>query len=55
MELNFEELDAGTNNFNNNYWSNQNTNTPQKKEKLSYDDILGSLNLVVHNLSLIHI
>jgi len=49
MELNFEELDAGTNNFNNNYWSNQNTNTPQKKEKLSYDDILGSLNLVVHN------
>jgi hypothetical protein len=63
MELKFEELDnptqetssqdASTNEVNYiNYWSNANqstTNSTTKKSKVSYDDILSSLNMVVHN------
>jgi hypothetical protein len=61
MELIFEELDASiqdtsiqdtpTNEVNYiNYWSNANqTTTTTKKPKVSYDDILSSLNMVVHN------
>jgi hypothetical protein len=59
MELKFEELDTPTqdpptNEVNYiNYWSNANqTTTPTtnpKKPKVSYDDILSSLNMVVHN------
>jgi hypothetical protein len=63
MELKFEELDnpiqetsnqdASTNEVNYiNYWSNANqstTNSATKKPKVSYDDILSSLNMVVHN------
>jgi hypothetical protein len=59
MELKFEELDtpiqdAPTNEVNYiNYWSNANQNTTNstttKKPKVSYDDILSSLNMVVHN------
>jgi hypothetical protein len=64
MELNFEELDS-TNNLNDvnndinngvnyiNYWSNANPTTSEssnpKKPKVSYDDILSSLNMVVSN------
>ena len=63
MELNFEELDS-TNNPNDlndvnnganyiNYWSNANPtineSSNQKKPKVSYDDILSSLNMVVNN------
>jgi hypothetical protein len=61
MELNFEELEinetlettlSGETNEPNyvNYWSNANKtiDTPQKK-KVSYDDILSSLNMVVSN------
>jgi hypothetical protein len=55
MELNFEELETTLTNEPNepnyvNYWSNANKtiDTPQKK-KVSYDDILSSLNMVVHN------
>ena len=61
MELNFEELEINettettlsgeTNEVNYvNYWSNANKtiDTPQKK-KVSYDDILSSLNMVVSN------
>ena len=56
MELKFEELDtdAQSNEANYvNYWSNANpvaTNpTNPKKPKVSYDDILSSLNMVVNN------
>jgi len=63
MELKFEELndqtnietqDTKTNEVNYiNYWSNANTttneNTTPKKPKVSYDDILSSLNMVVNN------
>ena len=59
MELKFEELevDPPTNEVNyTNYWSNATeittttTNpTNLKKPKVSYDDILSSLNMVVHN------
>jgi len=61
MELNFEELEINETTETNetilekeidyvNYWSNANktTDTPQKK-KVSYDDILSSLNMVVNN------
>jgi hypothetical protein len=55
MELNFEELETTETTLTNepnyvNYWSNANKtiDTPQKK-KVSYDDILSSLNMVVHN------
>ena len=55
MELNFEELEINETTESNepnyvNYWSNANKtiDTPQKK-KVSYDDILSSLNMVVHN------
>jgi hypothetical protein len=55
MELNFEELEINETTLANepnyvNYWSNANKtiDTPQKK-KVSYDDILSSLNMVVHN------
>ena len=60
MELKFEEIykedpreTEGTNYVN--YWSNANTdttintNTVNKKPKVSYDDILSSLNMVVSN------
>jgi hypothetical protein len=43
MELNFNELN---NNNNNSYWNN--TNNELKKSKITYDDILSSLNLVVN-------
>jgi len=46
MELTFEELEQPTQN--NNYWSNQ-KNTIPNKAKVSYGDILSSLNLVVEN------
>lgn len=65
MELNFEELDNPdpVNNSNNvtnpteinytNYWSNANPiiseSSNPKKPKVSYDDILSSLNMVVNN------
>jgi len=60
MELNFEELDAPnqdaqiqdapTSEVNYiNYWSNANQTSTTKKPKVSYDDILSSLNMVVHN------
>ena len=57
MELKFEELDTpsqdtSTNEVNYiNYWSNANQTTSQnsKKPKVSYDDILSSLNMVVNN------
>ena len=59
MELNFEELDAPNQDASTqdtqtsevnyiNYWSNANQTTT-KKPKVSYDDILSSLNMVVHN------
>jgi hypothetical protein len=40
-----------TNNNSTNYWENKNTNTntTQKKPRVSYDDILSSLNMVVQN------
>jgi len=57
MNLNFTEIDDLANNDNfdangyqsNNYWetANNQTKTPKKK-KVSYDDILNSLNLVVN-------
>ena len=63
MELNFEELNdtdttlvtdtsfttLDTNNNSINYWENKNTSTTQKKPRVSYDDILSSLNMVVQN------
>jgi hypothetical protein len=60
MELNFEELDNPPKLVNNsteinytNYWSNANPvaneNSHPKKPKVSYDDILSSLNMVVNN------
>ena len=57
MELNFEELDDPINNPNEinyiNYWSNANPTINEssnpKKPKVSYDDILSSLNMVVNN------
>jgi hypothetical protein len=60
MELKFEELDNQTNTETQdtqtnevnyvNYWSNANSvTTSQKKPKVSYDDILSSLNMVVNN------
>ena len=59
MELNFEELDNNEpiNNVTEinytNYWSNANPiineNSNPKKPKISYDDILSSLNMVVNN------
>lgn len=56
MELKFEELDVNTqtNEVNyTNYWSNanpiSNESTNEKKSKVSYDDILSSLNMVVNN------
>ena len=59
MELKFEELDNSdsVNEVNNvnymNYWSNANPNANEnskpKKPKVSYDDILSSLNMVVNN------
>jgi hypothetical protein len=44
MELNFNEVEKV--NSNNNYWNN--SNQPPKKNKMTYDDILSSLNLVVN-------
>jgi hypothetical protein len=52
MELTFEELEQPTQN--NNYWSGQNNAIPNKA-KVSYGDILSSLNLVVENGVLKHI
>jgi hypothetical protein len=59
MELKFEELDTQlnietkdtpTNEVNYiNYWSNANPTASEKKPKVSYDDILSSLNMVVNN------
>jgi hypothetical protein len=53
MELNFNEIsDNNINNINNinnnynNYWNN--SNQKLKKNKITYDDILSSLNLVVN-------
>ena len=43
MELNFNELND---NNNNNYWNN--SNQKPTKNKITYDDILSSLNLVVN-------
>lgn len=52
MELTFEELEQPMQN--NNYWSGQ-KNTIPNKAKVSYGDILSSLNLVVENGVLKHI
>ena len=56
MELKFEELEGSevdnSNNINySNYWNtnNQSIKTNEKKTKVSYDDILSSLNMVVNN------
>jgi hypothetical protein len=55
MELNFEELETTLTNEPNepnyvNYWSNANkTIDTHQKKKVSYDDILSSLNMVVNN------
>ena len=44
---------TSANNISTNYWENKNTNTntntTQKKPRVSYDDILSSLNMVVQN------
>ena len=57
MNLNFTEIDDLANNDNfdvngyqsNNYWETANNQKPSpKKKKVSYDDILNSLNLVVN-------
>jgi len=46
-------LVTNANNISTNYWENKNTNsntnTTQKKPRVSYDDILSSLNMVVQN------
>jgi len=48
MELNFSELDNQESKQN--YWEQNNQNNQNvKKKKFTYDDILSSLNLVVHN------
>ena len=56
MELNFNELDD-LNNYNtsqssvgntNSYWENPKESTNSKKKRVTYDDILSSLNLVVN-------
>lgn len=53
--MNFTELQEveGGENYNNNYWTNEATTTTasntKSKKKVSYDDILTSLNMVVHN------
>lgn len=44
MELNFNEVEKI--NSNNTYWNS--SNQPPKKNKITYDDILSSLNLVVN-------
>ena len=65
MNINFDEIDYNNNaldynnnasDYNNNlntnkYWENKNVDESinKKKNKMSYDDILSSLNLVVHN------
>jgi len=55
MELKIEELDNSESVNNStevnyiNYWSNANPTINQKKTKISYDDILSSLNMVVSN------
>jgi hypothetical protein len=62
MELKFEELEDPVNIDNQvnidtpkngvnyiNYWSNANPTSSEKKPKVSYDDILSSLNMVVNN------
>ena len=58
MEINFTEIDNenNTNNINgvstteeNKYWETENKPVISKKKKVTYDDILGSLNMVVHN------
>lgn len=60
MELNISELDDNINNntdnfdYNSygqeNYWEKQQTNeTKKKKNKVSFDDILSNMNLVVNN------
>ena len=47
MEVNFNEInDNNINNNYNNYWNN--SNQKLKKSKMTYDDILSSLNLVVN-------
>jgi hypothetical protein len=46
MELNFNEINDNNNNYNNNYWNN--LNQKPKKNKITYDDILSSLNLAVN-------
>jgi len=53
MELKFEELEVPESEENKldhtNYWSNISSTTNEKKPKISYDDILSSLNMVVNN------
>jgi hypothetical protein len=53
MELKFEELDNSDSVNYINYWSNANPTANEssntKKPKVSYDDILSSLNMVVNN------
>ena len=55
MELKIEELDNSESVNNStevnyiNYWSNANPTINPKKSKISYDDILSSLNMVVSN------
>jgi hypothetical protein len=56
MDITFTEIDNenNTNNINlvteeNKYWETNNNPVIPKKKKVTYDDILSSLNLVVHN------
>jgi hypothetical protein len=47
MEMSFTELEQDDHT---NYWTNESTNNNIKSKKnVSYDDILSSLNMVVHN------
>ena len=52
MEMNFTELDNNQQEeYNDNYWTSEATKTSntKSKKKVSYDDILTSLNMVVQN------
>jgi hypothetical protein len=50
MEINFTEIPQNNDHTNHNYWETNNSNNENKKiqkKKVTYDDILSSLNLVV--------
>jgi len=52
MELNFSEIDQYNDLTEQNYWDIQNkpsTEQPKKRNKVTFDDILSNMNLVVNN------